>query len=1275
MASPPVSSVSSRSTGLKLTRSDSKTSLSSSRTASSLFSKNTSRSFLEGPRAEKRTYSINQLALEDKTQHLVSHKMQDEKSIADELMIKAEKQQDRDGMNAEQRLCHLTETGGLIKKTLAEMTCVTDGLMKSGGSKRNLLSAVIELEAESWTLVTLPLGILFFIVCTCAFGLHYNTPAIFLQETSLRRHVLDAAVSTENAAAPGYDEVYSWLGQDWINFLWQMPNVEGEADSYLPSRDMKLIGGTMFRIIEGKTDTCKYVNTSLCYSQFERSSLGAAALNGWEAGVGGRRLADAALGRRLSPLHYGHDDAIEDEGRWSRGVTEAWFSFHDPSSFARADSEWINLRPRKQAALFRQNRPKAQPGRRQQRKKEHHRRPMRRLLKGGFEGLRNSRKKKASVRATNTIVSKAKPIGRARFDRRLTDISSDFLLSLPQAAGYDKSFTAVIPMSMQQKDVDIQVEGYKAASAPLLKASSLVFSAEALIMNPELKVLTHVSVNFLISRSGELYTQVILNSQMTEANAWGLAFLVIWALWLTWMLVQHIVEISVACRNGRASAHLLSGRVVIAWLLIILGWALVILQGVEHEESARTQNLIKQWEDLRAKVDPSELEALDVSWTRKIHSVAYLAAAMDRELVIVAALYHVIIMFHLLLCSKGHPRLGALVDTLGKCLQDIFHLFIVFLFVFMAYVFAGHTLFGSKLTDFSTVTGSIGATLEQAVSFMTNWDVITSEDMWPAAIWVWTLIMLVSLVIINVVLAVVFDFYSKVRMYITPEDTLLHTLRRRWKALKKRTEWYSCHNLLRGIMLIKAELITPEIMMETFKGITKEQVLQIFHLAELRSVSETVLGHKTLFGEVAASMLLCLDETRDGVRIMQSQEFVSNREAKIWLSDQQDILLPPAAVYDLGPGEYVILHEGLEVQSGESLSSDVIGALKCGDHTQIIQTLDIDEGPNLRRLRGKIATASGDGWISLNDPLSGLTWAKFYVPPVKEEDLPGLYEIIHDGSAVKQDLGMGSPQLGTMSKGTLVKIVEIVTDYYDNDMQCTRTRGRLAGSGWLSLLDQDLKYRFAKRCGEQHRCGQYEVIEDNIAVLSAPEEPSTVDNYLKKGGRVDIVEIRFVVNADTGEDRVMGRLQTGGWALLHDKRTGQTFVEISADDPAIKLSGLKPAAEEAAIPSFAPVWVKDGLLAHLQRQQRNMLDLTAKFQNMTQELEKKGMQTKQTSEIPTPMPDAPDFDVMLQPPRNGLKDGQAPLRRTEAVVNKPRSTQRVTSQSVKTRLAHFRLEI
>lgn len=483
--------------------------------------------------------------------------------------------------------------------------------------------------------------------------------------------------------------------------------------------------------------------------------------------------------------------------------------------------------------------------------------------------------------------------------------------------------------------------------------------------------------------------------------------------------------------------------------------------------------------------------------------------------------------------------------------------------------------------------------------------------------------------------------------------------------------------------MMKADSITPQMMMDVFKGITKEQVLQIFKLAELRAVCETVLGHTTLFGEVTASMLLCLDETRDGVRIMQSQEFVSNRDAKVWLPPQPEILLAPPSVHDLGPGEYVILLEGLEVRSSESMASEVIATLPKGTLVNVVQTLDLNEGPSLLILRGMIETESGPGWISLNDSQTGLRWAELYTPPVIVEDLPGLYEVIHDGSAVKEDIALSSPQLGSLGIGAIVKIVEVVQDFSDIDMQCTRTRGRLGSGGWMSLLDQDLKYRFAKRCEEQYTCGQYEVTNDT-SVVSSPEDPSSVVSSMNKGQQVEVVEIKSVGPAGAAEQPnevapagdvlVTGRIPSGGWIVLQNKTTGESFADICANDPIIPGDVVKPAEEGTAMPSFAPVWVKDGLLAHLQRQQRSMLDLSAKFQYMTETLEAKGQYTKQP-EMPAPMPDVPDFDVMLQPPRNGFKEGNVPMRRAEVIVNKPRTTCSTTSQSVKTRLAHFRLEI
>ena len=56
---------------------------------------------------------------------------------------------------------------------------------------------------------------------------------------------------------------------------------------------------------------------------------------------------------------------------------------------------------------------------------------------------------------------------------------------------------------------------------------------------------------------------------------------------------------------------------------------------------------------------------------------------------------------------------------------------------------------------------------------------------------------------------------------------------------------------------------------EIFRGITGEQVEQIFELAEIRAVNDTIRGQPTLLGEAISSILLGVDDIRDGIRSIQ----------------------------------------------------------------------------------------------------------------------------------------------------------------------------------------------------------------------------------------------------------------------------------------------------------------------------------------------------------------------------------------------------------------------
>jgi len=80
-----------------------------------------------------------------------------------------------------------------------------------------------------------------------------------------------------------------------------------------------------------------------------------------------------------------------------------------------------------------------------------------------------------------------------------------------------------------------------------------------------------------------------------------------------------------------------------------------------------------------------------------------------------------------------------------------------------------------------------------------------------------------------------------------------------------------------------------------------------------------------------------------------------------------------------------------------------------------------------------------------------------------QEDVPGVYTIVHDNTAVSQSVVASPPVIARLPLGTRVVVKEVV-----HRPQEDRVRGRLElPEGWISIRDMNDGYRWAKK--EKHR--------------------------------------------------------------------------------------------------------------------------------------------------------------------------------------------------------------
>jgi hypothetical protein len=124
--------------------------------------------------------------------------------------------------------------------------------------------------------------------------------------------------------------------------------------------------------------------------------------------------------------------------------------------------------------------------------------------------------------------------------------------------------------------------------------------------------------------------------------------------------------------------------------------------------------------------------------------------------------YPIVIVFRLFNTFDAQARLAVVTKTLNKSSMDLFHFLIVFSTIFLIYVISAVSLFGHTVDDLATISRSI-TTTGLAVLGDFDWDVIKEQGRIEAGVWFWTFMGLVSLVLMNMLIAIVMDAYSEVK--------------------------------------------------------------------------------------------------------------------------------------------------------------------------------------------------------------------------------------------------------------------------------------------------------------------------------------------------------------------------------------------------------------------------------------------------------------------------------------------------------------------------------
>lgn len=501
---------------------------------------------------------------------------------------------------------------------------------------------------------------------------------------------------------------------------------------------------------------------------------------------------------------------------------------------------------------------------------------------------RPSRRK---LQAQQAKVSTMVPIAKAPHEmtaadeRRLVTNRPEFTGSgwIPFPYAKKDVWEYVIPMSMTEERIKALLAQWK--SNEIIDRSTLFFGVEVLFRNDNIGngLLTHSFINFIFSRGGHIYTEVTMQSLILKTSMGVMGFAFIWIATLVANTISTPARTCKAFKRGGVSglkSHMKRFWNLLEWFLIWYGWVIVVAFAAERWGMRKFN---KQWDEYVDERKPiflaqdsatatfAEKRALldfDVDEFKSIHRNIAATGNIDVWLQVIVAHYHVWLILRFFVASRGQPRLAIVVNTMRNAAIDLFHLAIVIAIIFIAYVVSGHILFGRRMESFATIQGSLAYCFQIVLQKEFDFQTLTAQDFYTVTLWVWSFVLLIVLILVNIVLAMIFDTYAEVRNHVTDGDTLFNTVRMIMTQVKLMSVWVTNRDLVVAVKKMSGDQITAIKLREQIPGISNVQIQHLFDSAKNKLETMMTKGNKNAMPEAVASILIGIDQLKNGVKTM-----------------------------------------------------------------------------------------------------------------------------------------------------------------------------------------------------------------------------------------------------------------------------------------------------------------------------------------------------------------------------------------------------------------------
>jgi len=348
----------------------------------------------------------------------------------------------------------------------------------------------------------------------------------------------------------------------------------------------------------------------------------------------------------------------------------------------------------------------------------------------------------------------------------------------------------------------------------------------AMFLNAEMgrPRLTQFQLVFSISRAGGIFVRATCETLFLHfwADWYFYAADLVWILALSIVTVKYSRSLVIARHHGRLQMHMRSFSFLLNWLIILGGWCIFCFNVFQI---VRTQTVVNAYREvLEAQNQDTPAEFISASGAGK--SLQYEVDWMtyyNSWFRIFEAMYHLLLMIRFFIAFRTQPRLGVVISTLQASLIDVVHFLMVVLPMFAAYAISGCFIFGRRIEGFKSFESAAGTCFKIFMENQYDWQDLTEEHYWTAAIWTWSFMFLLVMLMLNMVLAIILDVYAEIRKNSGQSESVWVTFVNLISRIRYQKEWIP-HKLLIEKSKSMSQMISREELLRTFPGMRNRQL-------------------------------------------------------------------------------------------------------------------------------------------------------------------------------------------------------------------------------------------------------------------------------------------------------------------------------------------------------------------------------------------------------------------------------------------------------------------